>query len=441
MGTRNRRKGALASLVIVVVLVMTLAMPVAAQSNEVGWRGEYFANRYLWGHPQVVRIDAQIGFDWGTGSPAPGIPADNFSVRWMRYAYFQGGTYRFTTVTDDGVRLYVDGRLIVDQWRDMAPTAFTADVHLTGGFHTVRMEYYEAGGGAVARLSWTRLSAPDRVVSSDDRPSSKPSSDGTVVEPPVVPPMPMPPAQPMPMPTLPAQPMPMPTPPTPPITAWRGEYYNNTTLSGTPALIRNDERIDFDWGTGSPDPRIRADNFSARWTRDMRFQAGRYRFTIEADDGVRLYIDGALIVDEWRGGRKSIVREIPLGEGTHSFRVEYYEATGYALAKLSWEGPLGPLVGNLITWVPPYPSYSWVKVYRWDGGNWVDTNPRGYSSFGPTGYLKIDGLLVAWEYRATGHPYWVELWIDGRLVRSVGNFQRGEPAFRIWPNVDNYTPW
>lgn len=65
------------------------------------------------------------------------------------------------------------------------------------------------------------------------------------------------------------------------------QYFNNTTLSGPPALTRTDQAIDFDWGSGSPSPSVNPDNFSVRWTSTMSFQtSGTYVFTTTTDDGV-----------------------------------------------------------------------------------------------------------------------------------------------------------
>ena len=71
------------------------------------WFGEYFANRTLSGGPTVSRYDDAVNFDWGAGSPDEDLPADNFSVRWTRDEWFVGGTFRFTVLADDGVRLWV----------------------------------------------------------------------------------------------------------------------------------------------------------------------------------------------------------------------------------------------------------------------------------------------------------------------------------------------
>lgn len=353
------------------------------------WRGEYYRTPLPWGTPALVREDAKIDFNWGKGSPDPQIPVDGFSGRWMRDVYFDAGIYRFTTETDDGVRLYVDEQPLVDQWRDMAPTAFSAEVNLAQGVHVVRMEYYDALGDAMARLSWVKLPPPGQ-----------------------------------------------------PVAAWRGEYWDNPVLWGNPVLVRDDPQIAFDWGLGSPDPRIPVDGFSARWTREVEFRSGRYEFTTETDDGVRLFLDDRLILDAWQDMSGSLSVRVWVDAGKRTVRMEYYERTGGAKARLFWRGASDTMaVGNLITCVGLRDS--WIKVYqRMADGSWQDMRPEGWGAMDVTGHLKIDGLPVdTLLYGDQGHPYRVELWSQGRLVRSVGHTEAGQPPFVIHAGVDNATPW
>jgi hypothetical protein len=112
------------------------------------WRGEYYNNPNLSGPPALVRNDVSVNFDWGGGSPGSGVPADGFSVRWSRGLDFPAGIYRFYARVDDGVRLWIDGVLVINQWHDSAPTTYSAEVNLTDGWHNLEMEYYY---GAVAR--------------------------------------------------------------------------------------------------------------------------------------------------------------------------------------------------------------------------------------------------------------------------------------------------
>lgn len=245
------------------------------------WRGEYFDNAGLVGDPVLVRDDETILFDWGEGQPAPNLPADNFSVRWTRAWRFSAGTYRFVVRVDDGARLYVNGRLVLEDWRVAAERALTADVTLTEGEHTLQLEYFEAGGRASVVLWW------------------EPKPDA--------------------------------------FAGWRGEYFDTPEPGDRPLLVRDDAAIDFDWALGSPAPVIPPNNFSARWTREVFFDAGLYRFTVVADDGVRLWLDGSLILDRWTVAKATYTVDVNVARGPHTLRLEYFEATGDAEVSLRWD--------------------------------------------------------------------------------------------------------
>lgn len=116
--------------------------------------GEYFNNPDLSGEPVFTRADLIIDFEWGSGSPDPRIDSDQFSVRWTGERTFEAGDYRFHTLTDDGVRLWVAGQLLIDQWHDQSETPYGATISLAAGEHVVQMDYYERGGGATAKLWW-----------------------------------------------------------------------------------------------------------------------------------------------------------------------------------------------------------------------------------------------------------------------------------------------
>ena len=121
-----------------------------------GLVGSYFNNLTLSGTPALTRIEA-VNFNWGTASPGAGVNADNISVRWTgKLKPTRSGTYRFQTYSDDGVRLWVNGVQLVNNWTDHSPTTNTSgNISLTAGQAvTITMEYYEKGGGAVAALRW-----------------------------------------------------------------------------------------------------------------------------------------------------------------------------------------------------------------------------------------------------------------------------------------------
>ena len=97
-----------------------------------------------------------VDFQWGSGSPDATIDSDTYSTRWEgRVEAPTSGTYTFYPRTDDGVRLWVNGQLIVNDWTNHSPQEFSGNIVLTGGEKvTIVMEYYEDGGAATAELRW-----------------------------------------------------------------------------------------------------------------------------------------------------------------------------------------------------------------------------------------------------------------------------------------------
>lgn len=245
------------------------------------WLGEYWTNQNLQGEPALQRNDVAIDFAWGTGAPAEGIPADRFSARWSRELDFGEGAYIFHVAVDDAARLWVDQRLIINEWHDSGITQYTAPIYLTAGRHFVKMEYYDSVDNAQAELWWMPLTE---------------------------------------------------------FAGWRAEYYENASLSGAPVLVRDEAEIDFDWGENAPPGLVTPDNFSVRWTRTLQLNAGIYTFRTLVDDGVRLWVDGQLVIDEWHDSlRRAYMKDVVLQAGQHTLRVEYYEHTGGAAAKVWWD--------------------------------------------------------------------------------------------------------
>jgi hypothetical protein len=126
-----------------------------------GWRGEYFANRYLAGQPLVVRNDAMPVFDWGLDAPAQGMPSDDFSVRWSRTVAFEGGCYRFVAEADDGVRVYVNDALLINAWQETAESPWVREAYLESGNHLIVVEYFDAEGPARVSVDWQRVIAEE----------------------------------------------------------------------------------------------------------------------------------------------------------------------------------------------------------------------------------------------------------------------------------------
>jgi glucose/arabinose dehydrogenase len=114
----------------------------------------------------ILRIDPQINFDWGGGSPGAGIGNDNFTVRWEGEVLPQfTERYTFYTTIDDGVRLWIDDVLLIDKWIPQASTEWSNFIDLMGQKkYRIKFEYFELGGGAVAKLAWSSLSIPKQII-------------------------------------------------------------------------------------------------------------------------------------------------------------------------------------------------------------------------------------------------------------------------------------
>jgi PKD repeat protein/uncharacterized protein YraI len=125
-----------------------------------GWKGEYFANPNLQAPPAVVQDDPTINFNWGSGPPAPGLPADNYSVRWSRRMPFEEGNYRFQVTVQGGARLWLDGRPLIDDWQNGPLRRLEADSGLlSAGDHSVVVEYLKQSGSGQIAMTWQQVQA------------------------------------------------------------------------------------------------------------------------------------------------------------------------------------------------------------------------------------------------------------------------------------------
>ncbi len=149
-----------------------------AEVQVMGWpagglAASYFHSTVPSGTPTLQRTE-NIDFDWGAGSPGASIAVDNFSASWTGWLFAPvSGSFNFATISDDGVRVWVNGTLVIDNWTPHGPTTNTAtNIPLTAGQRvSVRIEYFEAGGGATVRWLWqppgsgTYVAVPAAVLS------------------------------------------------------------------------------------------------------------------------------------------------------------------------------------------------------------------------------------------------------------------------------------
>jgi uncharacterized repeat protein (TIGR03806 family) len=142
----------------------------AAVGNGTGLLGQYWSNHFptnaFSGAATLTRTDPLINFNWGNGSPDPLISTDHFTARWTGSIQPQfDENYTLYTTTDDGVRVYINGKLIINEWIDQGPTEWSGTVALKAQQrYNIEMDYYENGGGAAASLSWSSASTPKVLI-------------------------------------------------------------------------------------------------------------------------------------------------------------------------------------------------------------------------------------------------------------------------------------
>ena len=136
--------------IVLAALLTGLALPVAAQGGS--WTAEYHDNVELAGNPVVVRSEVRPRGNWGEGSPHRGIPADHFAARWSTRVLLEAGTYLLNAQVDDGLRVYVNGEAVIDEWRDTGTGFFQLALPLEAGEHRLVVEYLELEGAAPRHL-------------------------------------------------------------------------------------------------------------------------------------------------------------------------------------------------------------------------------------------------------------------------------------------------
>jgi hypothetical protein len=316
-------------------------------------------------------VDPTIDFNWNAAPPTAGIPGTNFSVKWTGAVEAQySETYTFTTVADDGIRLWVNGQLLVDDYVPQAPTTKSGSIALVAGQkYPIEIDYFQAGGGDVADLSWSSPSTPNAIIpqaqlfsttvptvtvptvdagSVGDAGAGAPDASGgggASVD----------------ASTSEAGVDAGTDPgggggidaaaadggggPTPSTTGLLGQYYPTVNLAGTP-VTEIDPNVDFNWNGASPVAGVPGSNFSVRWTGQlMPAYSETYTFSTTADDGIRLWVNNALLIDDWHyQGPTTMTGTIALTAGQPvPIKVEYFQGGGGDTAVLSWQSPSTPL--------------------------------------------------------------------------------------------------
>ncbi|MEH1980211.1 MAG: PA14 domain-containing protein, partial [Nostoc sp.] len=137
----------------------------SALSQGNGLTGQYYDNIDFTNLKQT-RTDPTVNFNWGDGSPDPSVGADTFSVRWTGQVEAKySETYNFYTTADDGVRLWVNGQQIINQFVDQSATEYSGSIALVAGQkYDIKLEYYDNQYEAVSQLSWSSASQAKQII-------------------------------------------------------------------------------------------------------------------------------------------------------------------------------------------------------------------------------------------------------------------------------------
>ena len=301
-----------------------------------GVYAEYYSNAELKGVPSASGTSTGTGgaltFNWGTTGPDPSISGNPFSVRWTGLLQVpQAGTYTFTTGDSDGTRLRIGSGLAVDDWTAHgAVTSQSGSVWLPAGPARVSWEVFATSAPASAQLSWSGPGItgtqviPTSSLTTEKWATSRSIYDGG-------------------------------------LQGLKAAYYGNTSLSGRPTTLETDltgagtglstgaSSFDINWNGAAPAAGVAATNWSARWSGLLVApQSGTYHFLAGADDGVRLYVDGTLRVDNWPANGQAYTEVssdvlspggFSLTAGTHQIMVEYQQLTGGSRVRVAWQTP------------------------------------------------------------------------------------------------------
>jgi beta-N-acetylglucosaminidase len=257
------------------------------------WLAYYYSNNTTSGTPKAAKIipgnsEDTLSVDAGTTSPVPGkIPEEGYSAKFVTAKKIEAGDYILRVGADNGVQVYLDGKLVVDRFENARVKEEAVKVKVSNQTkgdqtHWIEVRYKHSSGSSNLNL----LLQPYKEAL-DISPS-----DG-----------------------------------------WVGEIFSGSDFNGQSIILGGNEAIsplknlDLNWGSGSPHPKIPNDHFSATFNRKWNIDStDLYSIQVGADDKVRVYVDGELIIDSWkyvRGGNREA--QIPLTKGVHDIKVEYYE--------------------------------------------------------------------------------------------------------------------
>lgn len=271
-----------------VVYVSPVAPTVLPDIPDERWRVSFFANRdrdtypFRYGYEELSadprRPRYQLSHTYGVNAPLPELSPTNFRAEWIGRFYFSfTDSYDFRLEVDGGARVSVDGQLLIDAWHMGPQRTVIQRIPLSAGLHVVTVDYFTDGAPAAIYLKW----------------SNEPDTN----------------------------------------TIWLGRYYAGGVPMGAPTMIRDDPRIDFQWGNLAPGEGVPVDNFSVDWERYVNVPATKeYTCKLTVDDRARIFVDGFPVreLNDFAITPTSLSKQIRLQAGRRRFEVQYVETGGEA---------------------------------------------------------------------------------------------------------------
>jgi hypothetical protein len=253
------------------------------------WAATYFDDPTLTNPcaPAAILDGTHVFRDWAAEGPSASCPADNWGVRFSRYAFFPSGNYTFGLSNDDWARLKLNGETVVDNWQGSGQ--LYGSKTLTAGSYEVSVEYADISGNAYLSAWWW---GPGYDM---PRESQDPGR-------------------------------------------WYARYWANKDLSGDPIVFQNESSgsLAHGWNGGGPGYGLPVDRFSGRFERQVVLGCGTYHFQLHTDDGARFWLDDQLVLDAWFDQVGDHDLFVDLETGLHQLRVEHYENGGLAAITLDW---------------------------------------------------------------------------------------------------------
>ncbi len=271
-------------------------------TGAAGLKAEFFNNKTLTGMPVLTRIDPNINFNWGAGSPGTGVNTDNFSARWTgKLTPDASGYYNISVSGDDGFRLFINGNKIIDDWGDHGTETRSIVLNMIkDSAYDIKLEFYDNLLNANVNIQWVMnysYGSNNEIIDSLNLLTLNGEK------------------------------------------GLKGEYFNNINLIGAPVLTRIDKSINFNWGAGSPDPLIKTDSFSVRWTGRLKIDTtGMYTLSASGDDGYRFFLNNKQILADWTIHPLSTQSASILlyKDSIYNIQFEYFENLADASIRLEW---------------------------------------------------------------------------------------------------------